>query len=126
MMKVKLEPDYRRFYSLEDIDHAKAVMAYEKEDESTAADWAGYAVREALKDTGDYDREVLQVTARTAKNCRAWDAYGEGTGDMDIWIEALARTANGFIEIGAYLSDIWQTGGTDYRPHMYIQRYGRI
>jgi len=126
-MKVTMEKDYKRLYTLEDIDRAKAVMAYEKEDEETAAGWAGYAIREALKGTGAYDRDdILMASAHTAKNCRAWDAYGDGTGDMDIWIEAVARTSEGFVEVGAYLSDIWQTGATDYRQHMFIQRYGRI
>lgn len=122
-MKVSLEKEYRRWYTLEELDQAKQVIAAEKEDEETAKGWAAYAVREALKGTGDYDREVLQASARTARNCRAWDAYGEGSGTMDVWIEALARTADGFIDIGAYLSDIWQSGAVGYKQHMYVQRY---
>lgn len=125
-MKVKMQEDYKKWYTMDDIDRAKAVIQAEKEDEMSPTDYAEYAIREALKGTGDYGTEVLQASARTAKNCRAWDAYGSGTGDMDVWIKAIARTADGFIEIGAYLSDIWQTGAMDYRHHMYIQRYSRI
>lgn len=122
-MKVTLEKDYRSFYTLEDLDRAKAVIAYEKEnDEETVKGWAEYAVREALKGTGDYYMEVLKAEAHTAKNRRAWNAYGENTGDMDVWIEATAETEKGFMKIGAYLSDIWNTGAEDYKNHMYIRK----
>ena len=126
-MKVRLEESYRKLYTLEELDAAKRVIKMEKEDdEETAKGWAEYAVREALKGTGDFPREVITAEARTALNCRAWDAYGEGTGKMDVFIEALAETAEGFVKIGAYLSDIWQTGAEEYKHHMYIQRYKKI
>lgn len=125
-MKVTLQQDYRKYYTLEDIDRAKAVIAYEKEnDDMKISEWVEYAVNEALKNEVDCLREVIKAEAHTAKNCRAWQLYGEGTEDMDVWIEAIAQTANGFIEIGAYLSDIWQTGATPYKHHMYIQYYKR-
>lgn len=122
-MKVTLEKDYRKFYTLEDLDHAKAVIAYEKEeDDETAKGWAVYAVNEALEGTNDRCVEVVKADARTAKNCRLWNGYGD-TGNMDIWIEALAKTDDGYIEIGAYLSDIFQTGAMEYKRHMWIQRF---
>ena len=122
-MKVTLEKEYRQRYTLEDLDRAKAVIAYEKEnDEETVKGWAEYAAREALKGTDDFYMEVLKAEAHTAKNCRAWNAYGEETGDMDVWITATAETEKGFIKIGAYLSDIWNTGAEDYTSHMYIRR----
>ena len=39
-MKVKLDKDYRKLYTLEKLDMAKAVIAAEKEDEMSAKDWA--------------------------------------------------------------------------------------
>ena len=126
-MRVNLEKEYKRYYTLEQLDQAKAVIATEKEDEETAKGWAVYAVNEALKGTGEYFRdEILKAEAHTARNCRAWNLYGEGTGEMDVWVEILARTSEGFMECGAYLSDIWQSGAVEYKQHMYIQRYGRI
>ena len=126
-MKVRLEEKYRNLYTLDDLDRAKAVIRAEKEnDEETPKGWAEYAAREALKETGDYCLEIVSAEAHTAKNYRAWNAYGEETEDMDGWISGIARTADGFLEFGAYLSDIWQTGGTEYKHHMFIQRYGRI
>lgn len=124
-MKVTLEKDYRRFYTLEDLDRAKAVIACEKEDDETITGWAEYAAREGLKGINDYVEEVLKASAHTAKNCRAWNKYGIDSQDMDVWIEGIAKTGRGFIEFGAYLSDIWETGATEYKHRMYIQYYKR-
>lgn len=122
-MKVTLEKEYRQRYTLEDLDRAKAVIAYEKEnDEETVKGWAEYAINEATKDTDDSVIEILKATATTARNSRIWEVYGEGTGNFDVWIEATAETYDGFIKVGAYLSDIWKSGAEDYRKHMYIRR----
>lgn len=131
-MKVTLEKNYRKYYTLEDLDRAKRVIVAEKEDESTVKEWAEMAIREAIKnDDGiyeDYIVEIFKAEAHTAKNHRVWNAYGycdpeeANTQDMDVWIEFAAELEQGFIKGGAYLSDIWQTGGTDYREHMYIRR----
>ena len=131
-MKVTLEKNYRKYYTLEDLDRAKQVIAAEKEDESTVKEWAEMAIREALKnDDGIYDDyivEIFKAEAHTAKNHRVWNAYGycdpeeANTQDMDVWIEFAAELEHGYIKGGAYLTDIWQTGGTDYRQHIYIRR----
>lgn len=122
-MKVKLEERYREFYTLEDLTAAKKVIAYEREDEETAPGWAEYAAREAIYDNRGFVRRIIEASARTAKNCRVWDAFGEGTRNIDIWVEALAETSDGFIKLGAYLTDIWQTGAERYTDKMYIERY---
>lgn len=119
-MKVKLDKDYRKLYTLEKLDMAKAVIAAEKEDEMSAKDWAEYAVREALRNEDESPVEILKAEARTAMNCRAWNKYGE-TEDMDVWISFVAETTKGFIKGGAYLTDIWESGGTEYKQHMYIR-----
>ena len=38
-MKVALEKEYRKWYTLEDLDRAKMVIAFEKEDEMSVKDW---------------------------------------------------------------------------------------
>lgn len=127
-MKVTLEKDYRKHYTLDDLDRARKVIAAEKEDDSTVKEWAEMAIREALKnDDGIYDDyivEIFKAEAHTAKNCRAWNLWGDclETENMDVLIEFAAELERGFIKGCAYLSDIWQTGGTDYRQHMYIRR----
>lgn len=123
-MRVKLEKNYKEHYTLIDVDHAKKVIAFEKEDNFSVKDWVTYAVDEALKDDPyNHHKETLKAEAHTAKNCRAWDLYG-ATGDMDVFIDAIAETSNnGFIRVGFYLSDAWQTGATPYKHHMYIVNY---
>lgn len=132
-MRVTLEKNYRKYYTLEDLDRARKVIAAEKEyDDCPVKEWAEMAIREALKNddgiTEDCIVEIFKAEAHTAKNCRVWNAYGycdpeeANTQDMDVWIEFAAELGQGYIKGGAYLSDIWQTGGTDYREHMYIRR----
>lgn len=126
-MKVRMADDYKKFFTLEDVARAKMVIKYEKEnDEETVKGWAEYAVNEAAKGLHDYCVEILKAEAKTAKNYRVWNAYGDGTEDMDVWIEATAKTCDGFIEVGAYLSDIWQTGAVEYVHHMYVKYYEAV
>ena len=121
-MKVKLEDNYRKIYTLEEYDMAKAVIAAEKDDEMSAKDWAESAVREALRNEDVYLEEVLKAEARTSRNYRIdTDRYGDGTGTMDVWISFVAETTVGFVKGGAYLSDIWDTGAVEYKQHMYIR-----
>ena len=120
-MKVTLEKDYRKYYTLDDLDRAKAVIKAEKEDEMSAKDWAEYAAREALRGEEASLVEVIRAEATTAKNCNAWNRYGDDSADMDVWISFVAETTVGFVKGGAYLSDIWDTGAVEYKQHMYIR-----
>lgn len=125
-MKITLPKNYRSYFTLDDLEAAKSVIQFEKEyDEDSAAGWGEYAAREALKGTDDYLAEVIQAKAEIAKNNRIYNAYNDTSGYMDVWIDGIARTKNGFIEFGAYLTDIWQTGAIDYKQHMFIVRYKR-
>ena len=118
-MKVALEKGYRKHYTLEDLEIAKKIIQWEKEDGMSAKDWAEMAIREALKGTGDYLKECLKAEAHTAKNCRANDNYWPSE------YNDTAQTDNGFIIVGAYLTDIWNTGAAEYKQHMYI-RYFKV
>jgi len=131
-MKVTLEKNYRKYYTLEDLDRARRVIAAEKETDCTPKEYAEMAIGEALKnDDGiadDWIVEIFKAEAHTAKNHRVWNAYGycdpeeANTQDMDVWIEFAAELEHGYIKGGAYLTDIWQTGGTRYKQHIFIRR----
>lgn len=125
-MLIKLEDRYKDFYTVRDLERARRVIKEQKEDTETAKGWAEYAVREALGNDCDYLVEVLKAKAHTAKNRRAFDRYFEGSDDMDVWVEATAETRYGFIKVGAYLTDIWQTGAEHYKDHMYIQYFKEV
>ena len=127
-MRVKLEKNHKDFYTVADLERAKEVIAFEKEDEITVKEWAEYAVNTAVKKYEDYGYcvEVFKAEAHTAKNFRAWNLYGDGTQDMDVWVEATAETVDGMIKVGAYLSDIWQTGAVDYTSHMFVRYFKAV
>lgn len=123
-MKVTLAKDYRKLYTLDDLDIAKELISCAKEDASTAKEYAAFAVKEALRGKDDFLEEVLKATAETCKNNNVWDRYFEGSGNMDIYIEATAETSRGFIKVSAYLSDIWEIdGAADIQSRMYIRYY---
>lgn len=131
-MKVKMQDGYKDIYTLSDVERAKIVISAEKKDESDnkgreAIEYAETAVREILNSygEGDYLDRIIEANAETARNSRIWDAYGEGSGDMDIWISFIAKTSNGYMEGGAYLSDIWQVGACDVAGYMFSLSFTR-
>jgi len=124
-MKVSMPKD-QKIYTGYQLDMMKAVIEYEKTDGVTAREWAAMAVREALKDTdSDGLEEIISAAAETALNSRAWNNYSDDSGNGDVWIECIAKTWFGFIEVGVYLSDVWQTGAVDYKQHEFIRYYKR-
>lgn len=121
-MKVKMEKDYKTWYSVAEAEAAKMVIKAEKEDDDNkASDWAEYAAKEWMGDQAWALVQILSAEATTRLNMRAWDAWGEGSMDVDVWITFTAQTNNGFLQGGAYLSDIWQSGSTPYKHHMYVR-----
>lgn len=124
-MKVKLENDYRRFYTLEDLDRAKTVIALMKEDDSTATDYAAQAARHIALHNDDCLDRILEASAHTALHRGiVWDRLGDATGLMDVWIDFIAKTSCGFIIGGAYLTDIWDIDGVnDITGLMYKEIY---
>jgi len=112
-MKVKIRKEDRRFLKDHIAEHMVDIMA--QEDSSKPSEVAEMAIREILKGTDDsISRDsILSAKARVALNCRIQDLYFEGSEDYDVWIDATAQTAEGFIVVGAYLSDIWQIGALE-------------
>ena len=123
-MRVTLEKEYKDRYTLCDLQIARTVIESMKEDDSTPAEYAAMAARVALKGrSDDWFDDVLKATATTARNGRIWSAYYDGSGMFDVWIDATIRTGKGFMIIGAYLTDIWQTGAADYSDHIYCRYF---
>lgn len=126
-MRVKMPKDYKMWMTVAEAEQAKLVIAYEKEyDDEKVEAWAEMAANEALRGTSDYVSEILKAEAEICKNGRIYDRYSEGTGMIDVWIRGVAKTGTGFLEFGACLSDIWETGGTEYKSEMWIQEYKRV
>ena len=122
-MKIKMTPNKKEF-TLNDIEAMELVIDLERHDACDAKGWSEFAIREALKNDFPYSIiKIYEATATTALNCRIWDAYGDGTRSADVWIETVAETTAGFIRVGAYLTDIWQTGSIDYKDKLFIELY---
>lgn len=123
-MKVSLEQNYRSIYTLDDLDRAKMVISAMREDIASTSYYARIAAGHVAKNCGEYLMRVVEANAYTAKNCNVWDAVCEGSEDMEVWFEIIAKTTEGFVEIGVYWSDINAiTGDNDLRDRMYIIRY---
>lgn len=113
-MKVRIRKENRRFLQEHIAEHMIDIMA--QEDSSKPSEMAEMAIREILKGTDDYlpsRKPILRAEAKVARNCRIWELFFDGSEDYDVWVEATARTASGYIEVGAYLSDIWQIGALE-------------
>ena len=95
-----------------------------KDDEMSVAEYAEIAARVA---GGNGEYEILKASAEIAKNARVYNIYGEETYNLDIWINFYAfNEYNGFFEVGAYLSDIWDIcddNAEEIKSHMYINHY---
>lgn len=122
-MKVKLPQNYKQFYTVEEHEQAKAVIAAERDDSYTAKEWAEMALNVLCSNYNWMGGDVILATAETCKNprIRERDLYGNDTGCMDIVIHGTAKIwgkfgaefGQAYIEIWANLSDIWQTGNTE-------------
>lgn len=125
-MLVRLEENYKDRYTVSDLERARAIIKQERDDEMLVAQYAEMAANEILKHGDTFLRRVLKATAHTAKNCRVWDAYDIGSCDMDVWIDAIAETSDGFIKFGAFLTSIWQIGGGTDMDDYYVRYFREV
>ena len=125
-MKVKLPENYKRVYSLEDLERAKKVIAAEKGDDFTPADYAEMAIRHisGRHSTLGISR-IIEAKAETAINPRIWDRFDDDSGNIDISIDYIAETyMGGFMRGSAFVSDLWDiTGDNDLTCHMWYRFY---
>ena len=128
-MKVSITQESKKSITAYQMTAAREIVAQLKEDEMSAADYAEYAVNAILNSTDTFLSEILTAKAEIMRNARAWNAYGDDTADVDVWISGIARTWNGFVEYGAYLTDIWSLASDNYDElayHMYSVLYKRV
>ena len=133
-MKVTLDKDYKNWMTVSELERAKQMITEFKTDfDLTPAYYAEQAAREILaayKADGitDWVDSVLTASAERSGNGRLYDYWGDGTGKLDVWITAKVTTSWGYLELGAYLSDIqsicWNSAG-EMACHMY-KRYARF
>ena len=122
-MKVSMSENYKKFFTVEEVQTAKQIIREMKEDESTPSEYAETAAR--CFNFG-WIAKVLEAKATVEKNARAWNAYGDNSGNLDIWIDATVQTSSGFLILGAYLTDIWSITGDendDIQFHAFIRKF---
>lgn len=121
-MKVTITTESKKILTIDELPVAKEIVKAMKEDDMSVAEYAAIAVRAF----GDGCEKVYEANAEIAKNARIWNAYSDDSQKLDIWITATAKTWNGFIEIGAYLTDIWNISGENHQTeHMYADKFVR-
>ena len=130
-MKVTFGKEYKKYLTLEEYDYAKQIIHDFKDDESTPAEYAEYAVNAigGAYDIGGCER-VIECSAEIAGNSRVYDNYGAGSGKLDVWIHGIAKTWYAYVEFGAYLTDIWSLDGENSadiaRAHMYSVIFQKV
>lgn len=137
-MKISFPKDFKRWYTLKDIEQSKAMekALFEGYDAGRKYDFKD-EIKSAVYLATGVNAEVLQATAEHAKNARLIDNmtfFGEEAGISDVYfrIKALDQFV-GFFEIGAYLTDIWQIAcGPNYdnrdeiKSRFYIREYRAV
>ena len=131
-MKVKITKEAKQWLTLAEAPAAQSIIRDMKEDAWGAKEYAVMAVNcigNAIGKHYNWCSKVLEADAEIAGNRRIWNAYDENSGRLDVWVNFTARTTDGFIEGGAYLTDIWNITGEnqpELAGHMYYRRYEEV
>ena len=127
MLKIRMPRDYKKYFTLEELEQMNQVRTHIKEwgDSPTAEEWLRMAAFDIIRWENDHIVEVLKAEAKFARNCRVWNVYGEATGNMDIWITGVVQCWDQVLEIGCYMTDIWNIDGRNniVRDNAYVVRY---
>jgi hypothetical protein len=124
-MKVKIIKRSKEVLRMSDTEAIKEVRDCVSEDKLS-----DYTQMIAQVASGKSDVfEILKADAEISRNCRVWNAYGNNSKDLDIWVEIYAYNSfAGFYEIGCYMTDIWNYYSDiadEIRSHMFILEFHR-
>ena len=130
-MKVTITKESLNYLTVNEHEHAKQIVRDMKDDEFGASSYAEYAANAILGSGryGDHDvlRSILKASASiTRDNATDYNRFGEDSGFLNVWVEAVAETYDGFVKFGCLLTDIWNLDGsleskTTLCDHAYIQ-----
>lgn len=123
-MKVTINNESKNCLRVAELPEAKAIVKALKDgDEYTPAQYLTMAIN--CIGFG-WTHTVYEATAIISKNTRAWNNFSDCSGEIDVWIQGVAKTTSGFVEIGAYLTDIWAITGDnadEIADRMWTRRY---
>lgn len=122
-MKISITEESKKFLTVEEHEIAKRIVKeFKAADSETVEDYARQAVRIVAGNVN----EVLKAKASIARNNRAYNALSTDTGMLDVWFDITASTENGFVIIGACLTDLWQATGEnneELASRMYVRKF---
>lgn len=123
-MKVTMPENWKKWMTVHEAEKAREIIRDFKDITDIMGDIKAAAYI-ASRSNADFD--ILRWSAKIARNSRVDDYHCEGSGRLDIWVDAYAfNPFYGFYSIGFYLSDIWARTGEnreEIRDHMYILEY---
>lgn len=125
-MKVKLTNEQKRYITVAQLPAVRAMIAEMKDYDATGDAETVARIASGVNCTF----EILRFDAEIAPNCRTWNAFGDDSEDLDIWLTVYAfNPSYGFYSVGMYLTDLWQStgdNGDEIRSHAYIQAYKEV
>ena len=125
-MKISITEESKKYLTVEEYEIAKRIV---KEFKATESEELQDYARQAVCIVDGSVHEVFKVSASIARNNRAYNALAADTGMLDVWFDITASTQNGFVIIGAYLSDLWQATGEnneEIASRMYVRKFAEV
>lgn len=126
-MKIQINEESKKVLTLSEMPIVKEII----KDFKDGGDNLSWEL-ETLKNIIGAD-EVIISSAYVTKNCRAYNVFGDESGNIDIWINTTLynrysseNTGGAFYMVGVYLSDLYQATGDnreELKSRMYIRRF---
>lgn len=101
MIKVSLPADYRSYFTLDDMTAVKHARQYVPS--SVIVDAANLVAGRLFGKV-----VVINEASFTVVKNSEYDRLGDGTGNLDVWIDMLIKDMDGYMEVGITLSDVWK------------------
>ena len=121
-MKVKMTDR-----SWSEVTLAEARVAVWMTEDMKGNDSAKSYAKRALEAWTDGEKvQILCAEAEIAKNPRAWNCFAEHSGQLDVFVTGLGFVGEGrerIVEIGAFVSDIWELGGNAARNRELMENW---
>ena len=123
-MKIRITQDAKQWLTVAEMPLARQIIEEWKDE--NGEDYARMAARIAGSRYGNY--QILKSDFEIAGNSRRnWDCFGR----LDVWMHVYAYDPYyGFLDFGAYLSDVISLAGDEnrdeIRSHMYIRKFEEV
>ena len=119
-MKISITKETKNWLKIADLEGAKQMVKDLREEDSTVEEYAKMA---AIAITDDNSVEIIRATAEFEDHIGIWNFFNDESHRLDVKISFVATYWDGdsycFMQASAYLSNIYQSNGTDeYKAFM--------